>query len=218
MAKVRDILIIILVLLIFGVASFLMLQPKEKQTMSVPVKIELILPEVTGVSDTVYLDSIVYKDRVVYKEHKPDKELLAAYLNAKDSISKLNLHLDAITERNYSISYTDSVQTVNVHSRLRGHLLSQSIDYTIPERTATVDTTLNIPVEKHIEFYGLAKIGIPFYPLQQRVNVNGDDVWIPSNSGLAGSATLIMKNKRDDLFSISIDTELRGYIGYGVKF
>jgi hypothetical protein len=218
MTQVRDILIIILVLLIFGVSSFLMLQPKEQEVKEVPVVIELSLPEIKAVSDTIYVDSIVYKERVRKEVLDPNPELLAKYKTSKDSIAKLNMYLNAIREHNYTTTFKDTLQDITVHSRTRGELLEQSLEYTFHKQTRTVNKLLSIPDKKHLEFYGMLHLGLPAYPLQQRVQVNGDDLWVPRNSGLTAKVSLFMKNKQDNLFGLSIDSDLKAYLGYGIKF
>ena len=80
---------------------------------------------------TVY-DTIKVKGKTEYVkvENPVNKELLNKYNSAVDSIAKLNVLKDAITERTYEEVYDDNFQVITVKSKVVGSLLNQKVDYT----------------------------------------------------------------------------------------
>ena len=92
----------------------------NSQTFSSPTPIQRL--------DTIHTSSTNYE---VIKIPDPiNQELLEKYEKAQDSIVKLNLYKEAITEREYKEVLSDSVQTITVHSKVIGTLTEQIISYT----------------------------------------------------------------------------------------
>lgn len=207
MEKIKNMLIIILILLFLGGLGYFIFRPAKEIIKKVPVQVTVKVPEIHKVHDTVYVDSIIYKNRVVVKENEANKELLAKYIALKDSTDKLNMYINAITEREYKITYPDSTQDISVYSRVRGKLLEQQLEYTIHKQETTVDTTIEVPIEKQLELYGLIELGAPVFSTEQ-FNLSKFNL----------KATSILKNKNNDLFSFSIDVHRTIYLGYGKQF
>lgn len=206
MRYTRDILIVIVCLVILSLIGFLLLKPRAKTVTEVPVVIEYSFPQITKVSDTIYIDSIVYKDRIVYRDLGVNKELERKYLEAKDSIAKLKLHLDAITERKYSLTYTDSTQEVNVHSWIRGKLIKQNIDYTVFPKNVRIDTTVSIEQKEKIRLWGKASLRAPLLYTPEQYNP------------FMGKADVVIKNKRNQLYELGIDSQGGIWLGFGMEF
>lgn len=77
--------------------------------------------------DTVYVDN---KPKVIIQENPVNTELLTKYKQAKDSITKLNLYKEAVTERTYKETFKDENQAITVTSKVIGTLQSQLVQYT----------------------------------------------------------------------------------------
>lgn len=205
MSNLRDIIITVAGLILVGLAVFLMQRPKETITHEIPVVIDFTTPEVLKAHDTVYIDSIVYKDRVIYKEHSYNKELKKQYMAAKDSIAKLNLYLEAITEREYKITYPDSIQNITVFTRARGELLKQQVSYEVFPKTHYIDTTVSVVQKPRIKVWGRVALGVPLYNPEY-------------NKPVLGEIGLIIKNRNDGIMTFDIDTQIRGWVGFAKKF
>jgi len=89
--------------------------------------VEKPVPEVKY--DTIYRDSVV--EKIVVKENPVNQELLTKYKQAKDSLAKMDIFEDAITERRYKDVFEDSNQTITVTSDVIGSLQRQKVDYNI---------------------------------------------------------------------------------------
>ena len=76
-----------------------------------------------------------------------NKELLDKYNQAKDSIDKLKLFKEVITERKYVEVFEDSVQKITVETNVIGTLLNQRVDY------KTKAKKIEIKSSKRLEFY-----------------------------------------------------------------
>lgn len=196
---------ILLIFLLLGVVGFLLLKDNDKTTRDTPVKFDINVPEIKRVSDTVYLTDTLYKDRFTVREEPINKLLIDRYTEAVDSIEKLNLYIKAITQREYTVEFTDSIQNVRVYSHVQGELLAQSINYHILPRKIKVDTTLAIPMKNKVKVFMLSEVGSSILEL-------------PDNPNIVGKASLILKNRRDNLFSFSVDTREMLWFGFGFKF
>lgn len=107
-----------------------------------PVKNEktIVKPRVIIQYDTVYLKGKDGKTIEVVKEveNPVNNDLVNAYLMQRDSIEKLNLYMSAVTKREYSETLSDSIQDINVFSRVTGTLDYQKISYETKERSIDV--------------------------------------------------------------------------------
>lgn len=158
-----------------------------------PLQITFTTPEVKGNSDTIYQSSIIYK---TIKLPSHEDTLLVAYL--KDSINRLAMFIDAITERTYSQVFTDSNQEVEVYSKTRGELIEQAITYTIFPKTITIDTTIYINCPIKNQYFGSAGIGY------------GEQIF--------GVGQFSYINKKNKILSAAITTNGQAFLTYGIKF
>jgi DNA-dependent RNA polymerase auxiliary subunit epsilon len=209
MKKLRDVLLILVILLFLAGVGYFIFRPEAKTHQDVPVQIEVVTPDIKGSSDTIrdpepIREKIVYKDRVVFKENPYNKELERKYLEATTEIERLNLYLEAIKENKYDVSFVDSIQDVTVHSTVQGKLLEQSIDYHIKPRKHIIDTVLPIKLPKRSELYGSIELGVPTQ------NHTPASIVVKANA--------VIVNKKDQIFSMAIDSKLRAWFGFGIKF
>lgn len=198
----KDLIFIVIILALLFIIGFMSWSSDKEQTEDIPSSISVKIPAIRGVSDTVYFPEEVVRDNTVYMENPYDKELELKYLNAKDSITKLNVYLEAITERNYEQIFDDKTQRITVNSKVRGALLKQSLSYNVYPREVKVDTVFKVIVKRERQLYALMELGAP--------------VQIKQNQ-FVGKASLIFKNKKNQIFSTSIDTDVNVWIGAGIK-
>lgn len=166
-------------LLSIAVLSFFLHRQCNKpvETVRVPVRLDINLPERQGKSDTIYQDSIVI--RTVTAPSETDT-LMLAYL--KDSINRLNMFLEAISIREYNETFLDSIQSVSVYSKTRGHLIEQSISYNILPQTIQVDTVLQVdcpvPSQKYMN------LGAGYNPMLSRISMHGGFTYISTKRNM----------------------------------
>lgn len=67
--------------------------------------------------------------KIVEKENPINQELLRKYEALKDSVARLNLYKEVITERKYKETLDDSLQTITIDSEVIGTLKKQTISY-----------------------------------------------------------------------------------------
>ncbi|QLG46062.1 hypothetical protein [Costertonia aggregata] len=119
--------------------TILQCKDKEVVTIEVPEKkgsFEVIQPKPVVEYDTIIEQG---KPRIVEVENPINKTLLDKYVSLKDSIDRMDLVKDAITERTYVETFIDSNQTIKVKSKVIGTLKSQTVDYTIYERQIPIN-------------------------------------------------------------------------------
>lgn len=124
--------------LIIVVLIYLLASGNKAETLQVEIpgkhnKYTRVDPQPIIKYDTIFKDSLV--EKVVRVENPVNKELLAKYNSAKDSLSKLQLYKSAITERTYFETYLDNNQTIQVKSEVIGTLKRQQLTYDIPKLT-----------------------------------------------------------------------------------
>lgn len=192
---VREIAIIGLILFL----AFLLTKPKDIEYVEVPVEIPVYVPAVVDTFPTVKNPEPLPK--VVNIPNPVNQELLDKYNKAKDSISKLQIYKDAITENEYKIEYDDSTQTVNVYTKTRGELLEQTVDYHIKPREFVLDTVINVPVKNPIKVFAGVEMGVPTL---------GDVT--PTLKG-----NILFKNRKDHILSLGVDTRKTVWLGYSIK-
>lgn len=199
----KDLVFIIIILLLLFIIGFMSWSSDKAQMEKVPASIDVKIPAVKGDSDTVYMPVPVVRDTTIYKENPYNKALASKFADSQDSIEKLQMYIRAISENDYKVTFKDSTQAVTVSTKVQGKLLEQAINYDIFERTVRVDTVFDVEVEHKRKLYALVELGAP---LQIKQNA------------FIGKATFIFKNKKDQLFSTSIDTDAHIWIGAGIKF
>lgn len=78
---------------------------------------------------------IRWKDSIIPAPPNPvNKDLVDQYQTAKDSISRLNLYIEAIQERQFAQTFEDEYLKATASGLVRGELLGLSLDYTIKPR------------------------------------------------------------------------------------
>lgn len=186
----------LLLIVAIAIIIFLLQREKEKEIIEIPFVINLPLPVVIGTSDTIKLPGHI-------KENPINEELVKEFNKLKDSAAKLALYKEAIKEREYNITYPDNFQTVNVFTVAQGKILKQAISYeTNKDYTIPIDTVLHVPIPKKIKVYAGAEIGIPIY------NISNGPVF---------KANILLQNKKDNILSVSGDTEKNLFLGYNIK-
>lgn len=161
---------------------------KEKET----VIVDVVIPPIEGKFDTIY----VPKPITIVERDPLNEDLYDKYLKAKDSLERLQMYLDAISIKEYKEVYEDSTITITTYSKTRGDLLEQTNEYYIKPRV--IPTEIN--VEKVNQLYGIIEGGISV-DLKPTI-----------------SAGLILKNKKDNLLSLKINSNKEVLVGYGYKF
>lgn len=188
----KTITIIVLSFIIY----FLTQKPNNIEYVEVPTIVEV---EVPGKQGEIRIDSIP----VPYAVKNPiNDELVAKYEKANDSIKKL-LFIMSIAEKEYNISFKDSIQNIDVYSKLKnGELVNQTVTYDIFPRTETVETIVKVPVPKYNKILVGGELGIP----------------INNNNKPVGKFNLMFQNKKDNILSLSYDTNGTGWVGYNISF
>ena len=168
---------------------------KDPEVIEVPVEIEVEIPVVEKVHDTILIpvDSgvVVEVDSIYYKE----------YLKLKDSVQKDSAYKEAIKIREYNQEFDDDFQTTTVYSKTRGTLLEQSVSYKTKPKTIIVKDTIEIKTKN--SFALGAEIGVP--------TIQNLDATPVIKGGVE------FTNKKGNAFSLSYDTEGRAWVGYKFK-
>lgn len=113
------------------VLFFQIFKKEEIRTITIPsVSNSKIIdaPKPIVIHDTIFLKSgdTIYKPLV----NTVNQELLKKYTNLADSLSRIELYKDAITQRTYREVLDDSIQTIHILSKVQGGmLLNQEISY-----------------------------------------------------------------------------------------
>lgn len=127
-------------------------------------------------------------------------ELLSQYTSLKDSISKLKLYEDAITEREYNEVYDDSLVTIHVFSKTIGKLIEQKPWYVIKPTSITyVEKTTTLPYQPRNKILG------------------GFELGMGTNFLPKVKAGLYFQNKKDNIISFSYDINKTIWVGYIFK-
>lgn len=108
---------------------------EESNTITIPEKkgsVVIEKPEPIIRYDTIYKDSII--EKVVKVENPVNQELLKKYQEAQDSLQRIKLFKDAITERRYEEEFNQDGVTVTVNSDVIGTLKRQEVSFLIPEQ------------------------------------------------------------------------------------
>lgn len=198
MIKSREIIgllvIVILTLLLFrNCDNTTPVEPVNAET-----KINFKTPTYKNTIDTFYVDSIVYITKLVPTEND---SLLKKYLELKDSIKKLEMYKEAIAIREYKQTYKDSTQKVEVYSKTRGELITQTLSYEIYPKTYTIDT--NIVINAPIVPQKYLNLGVGYNFSTQVPVLHTSFIYI---------------NKRNRLHEIGLSSNMQIYLKYGVRF
>ena len=85
-------------------------------------------------------------------EPKPGKTVIDStyydkYVKLQDSVKKDSLVKDAFAIREYNNKFEDSIQTINAYSKVRGHLLENSVSYETKPYKIKYDTIIQYEVK-----------------------------------------------------------------------
>lgn len=192
--------VIILVLVIILTFTYIG-NSSTPETVKVPTTIIVEKPEIKGTSTLKVLPSPI--KTVEIGRSTVDSTLLHRFSKATDSIEKLHLYIDAISKNNYSVEYKDSIQSVVVHSNVRGKLLSQKIDYTIFKSTSVVDTIIPIKIPNKNKLLYSIELGVPFNNVKPNLILKGN---------------IIFKNKKDYFLNIGVSSNKVVWGGFTKEF
>lgn len=128
-----------------------------------------------------------------FKQTITDSTYKLAYLNAKDSLARLNLYLDAITAKEYNENFTDSIQSIDVYSKTRGNLIAQTVSYKLFEREIKTKDTIVLPLPRrtiHLGFETSTKLDL--------------------------KANLFYTDRKKTIYSVGINPEKTVFIGIAI--
>ena len=144
------------------------------------------VPEIKHSFDTITILK-PFKDTVIDSTYK------LAYLNAKDSITRLKLYLDAITVKEYNENFTDSMQSIDVYSKTRGNLIAQMVSYKLFEREIKTKDTIILPLARRTLHLGFE-----------------------TSTNLDLKANLFYTDRKKTIYSIGINPEKTVFIGIAI--
>ncbi|HDZ14565.1 hypothetical protein LCGC14_1114240 [marine sediment metagenome] len=118
----------------------LFVRKTETVTITVPEKTGQFDRNSTELKPIIQYDTIVSegKKEVIEVPNPVNLDLLKKYHTAQDSLERLKLYKDAVTERTYKETYRDSTQEITVTSEVIGTLKGQKIDYKVFPQTIEV--------------------------------------------------------------------------------
>jgi len=187
------------VAVLVGMAIMFFIKKPQIKEVKVPFRVEVEVPVIEKVFDTVFEPQEIIKSVVV----KNDK-LIEEYKKANDSLKEA-LFNSAVTVREYREVFEDSTITITVGAKVTGTLNSLVAEYKTKPRIIVVDTTLTVDVpdySRSIVVYGEA--GMPTMQNTQAPPVIkvGFDI----------------SNKKNWVWGGSYDTEKRVWVKIGKKF
>lgn len=185
-------IIIIGLSIVILIMSYFLFQPKDIKTVEVPIVIEVPVPGKISTFPPIELP----KPKIA----KPRPDLKNTFVNS-DSITKDSLYNDAITERSYDLEFKDSIQSIKTKTTVLGKMLSQSLEYEIYPSVVKLDTVVTIDVPVKTNFYGHLEIGSQLNELKPVLKAN-----------------IIIKSKKNKLYSIGYDTNNNAWFGGSIKF
>lgn len=189
--KIKDVLpwLIILVGAYFLVREI----NKEPEVLEVPVEIKVPVPSIKKEFDTIYKPKPVPVKEIII-----DSTYYEEYKALKDSVAKDSLFKEAIKINDYQVTFEDSIQKIEVFSKVRGELLNQKAQYETKPRTLIVNDTIRVP-NKFKAYLGV-EAGVPLAPTMATRPV--------------AKVNLMVKFKNsENPWTISGDTEGRIWVG-----
>ena len=189
--KVAPYLVIVLLLI------YIFTLEKEVEVIRLPARENSVL--ITNPKPVVLRDTFLVNNgqiRIIERRNKVNQELLQKYNSLKDSVSKLQVFKEAITERKYVETLIDSTQTITVESSVIGTLTEQKISYRT--NPITIERkSLKTPMQVYL----------------------GAFTTLPTNLAeprLAVGANLNIKHNKT-IYNIGFDTEQRVTVGASFK-
>lgn len=184
------------VAVLIGMAIMFFIRKPQIKEVKVPFKVEVKVPVIEKVFDTVYPKAKVVKE--------VDTSLVEQYKKANDSLKKA-LFESAVTVREYKEVFEDSTITITVGANVTGILNSLTAEYKTKPRVVVLDTTLTVDVpdySRSISVYG--ELGMP--------TIQGIEAPPVFKAGFD------ISNKKDLIWGVSYDTEKRVWAKLGKKF
>ena len=154
------------------------------------------VPAKEGVLDTIYLP----EPFIVDIPNPVNQELLDKYTTLKDSVAKVKMFKEAITENEYNETYEDENVKIDVYTKVRGKLLKQAPNYFIkPSKITIQDTTAIItPYTPKPHLYGGIEIGVNIPKNNYKPIIKGN---------------LIFQNKKGNSINVGYDTNKNVWVG-----
>jgi len=184
------------VAVLIGMAIMFFIRKPQIKEVKVPFKVEVKVPVIEKVFDTIYPKAKV--EKVV------DTSLVEQYKKANDSLKKA-LFESAVTVREYKEVFEDSTITITVGAKVTGTLNSLIAEYKTKPRVIVLDTTLTVDVpdySRSISVYG--EVGMP--------------TRVESNQTPILKVGFDITNKNNWIWGGSFDTEKRAWLKLGKKF
>ena len=164
-----------------GVLLAYFILPREVEEIQVPINVEVPVPVVEHVFDTIIKPVPVYNEVTVV-----DTSLVESYRRANDSLRQ-KLFEEAVTIRDYREIFEDSIQTITVDANVTGTLNKLNASYKTKPRTVTLDTTVTakVPIKKNsVTLY--VEAGLPS-TLEEAVFKYGADFKMKNNFVIGAS-------------------------------
>lgn len=164
---------------------------RDKTPKTITRTVTVKVPEIIRQFDTIYkpIPKVVREtDTIILKE----------FLSASDSL-KIAMYINATKEREYLETFEDSIQKIDVFTKVRGELLSQTASYKIFERSIRQTDTVRLKGERN--FYLLPQVGF-----------NNNAAQIKS------SLSFLYQDRKNRLYTIGYDSDGFILIGYGLKW
>lgn len=194
----REIIIGLVGILIGAIAMYMLRKPEIKEV-KVPFKVEVKVPVIENVFDTIYTPVPEYTVIEVV-----DTALVDEYKKANDSLREA-LYKSAVTVRDYKEVFEDSSITITVGANVTGKLNSLVASYKTKPRVITIDTTLTVDVPNYSR-------GITLFGEVGMSSIQGDTQPPVFKAGFD------ISNKKNWIYGGSFDTEKRVWVKLGKKF
>ena len=185
--------ILLVVLIIIFLGNYF-----KKEPVPVPAEVTVTIPESSGTSGVRTIEKIIQIPVISReREYLVDKVYYDKYMQAKDSLEKLNLHVESIQIKEYKDTLINNNEIIiESYAKTRGSLLEQKIDYTIKEKPFSYKPVC-IKERPRLTLLPTLEFGL-----------NKEDLSANFKGGFG------LQNKVGDIISLSTDTKGYIYIGY----
>jgi len=193
-------LIILSIGLLIGIAIMYIFQKPTIVEVEVPFEVSVQLPAITN---TIKGDPYPVPYNVKVEVENPlNLKLKTQFEKANDSIKKL-LFIMAIAQKEYNINYKDTIQSIDVYSKIvNGEISNQSITYNIFAKTKVIKGKVKVPIPVYNKLY---------YGFEASNPINGN---ITPSFG----AGILLQTKKDNIWKVSFDTKEQLTLSHYVKF
>jgi len=183
------------ILLLISISlNFIQRGCSSSNNISIPTTIKIKTPEIKGdieKSKTVVIptpkNEIVYKDKQVIVDNPITKKLLESYIKENDSLKRLKMYGEAVTEREQVNIFENDDLKASVKSKTQGKLLDILLtDYTIKSK----ELPITLPPSKNSVFVVYSGGGIYYNQDNQKLGYKVD---------------LGFQNKKGDILDVGYD-------------